>query len=223
MFKTIAPKYDLLNNLMTFGFHKQWKRKTIKLALKECKNPCKVLDLCAGTGDLALMLRNHCPDTHITIIDNCNEMLNIAENKIKKLNTKNITIKHSNCENIETEQDLYDLVTIGFGLRNLINKEKCLSNVYKLLSRNGVFACIDLGHPTNPFWAKLFNFYFFKVVPRLGEIFACNKEAYTYLPESLIGWYKQEELKNIILQAGFKKCFYKNIMGGIVAIHIAVK
>ncbi|MBI2996560.1 MAG: ubiquinone/menaquinone biosynthesis methyltransferase [Candidatus Melainabacteria bacterium] len=223
MFAKIAYKYDLLNNLMTFGMHKAWKEKTIKLALKEKKDFKNAIDLCSGTGNLAMILNKYCPQANITCIDNCNEMLDITKNKLNKLKLKNISLKLLDIEKDDLKNHSADLITIGFGLRNLVNKERCIEIIYKILSKGGVLACIDLGHPTNRILEKVFYYYFFKIIPKLGEIFAKDKDAYTYLPTSLLSWYKQEELKDLLLQKGFKKCFYKNVFGGIIAIHIAVK
>lgn len=223
LFGKIAKKYDLLNNLMTFGLHNKWKEKAIKLALMEISLPKEALDLCAGTCDLAIILSKFCPQLKITCVDNCKSMLEIGKNKIEKLNLSNISTHLANTEELPYKPSSFDMVTIGFGLRNLVQKEKLIEDVFTLLRNNGVFACIDLGHPENPFWKKIFFYYFFNVVPKLGQIFANDKEAYTYLPESLITYYRQDELKDLILKKGFKKCFYKNILGGAVAIHIAIR
>lgn len=226
MFAKIAKKYDLLNNLMTFGKHYKWKEEAVLLALKEIKSPKIALDICSGTGDLAFILKKHSPDTKITCIDNAKEMLDIAEKKIKKLMTTNISTKLLDISDLSSnfkEKNSIDLISTGFGLRNLSNKEECLNTIYSLLKENGVFVCIDLGHPENIIWKNVFYFYFFNIVPILGSIFAKDKDAYSYLPSSLLTWYKQEELRNLILKTGFKKCYFKNILGGAVAIHIAIK
>lgn len=223
MFAEIAKKYDLLNNLMTFGLHSKWKEEAIDLILKEINCPKLALDLCSGTGDLAVILNSKIPQIKITCVDNCPEMSEIAKNKIKNLKIKNIDFLEADCENLPFYSWSFDIVTIGFGLRNLANKEKCLKNVFDFLKPGGVFACVDLAYPINPLWQRLYFFYFYNFVPKLGELFAKNKEAYTYLPVSLQSWYKQEELKNLILQTGFKKCYFKNLLGGAVAIHVAVK
>lgn len=223
LFSKIAEKYDLLNNLMTFGLHNKWKEAAVKLALKEINSPTNALDLCSGTCDLAILLNKYSPDTDIICIDNCNNMLEIGKSKIEKLKLNNISTQLKNTEELSFKPSSFDIITIGFGLRNLVQKEKLLEDVFNLLRNNGVFVCIDLGHPTNLIWKKVFFYYFFNVVPKLGQLFANDREAYTYLPESLITYYKQEELKDLILKKGFKKCFYKNIMSGAVAIHIAVR
>lgn len=225
MFNNIASKYDLLNNFMTFGNHIRWKEEAIKLALKEIKEPKEILDLCSGTGDLGIILNKLCPLTNITCIDNSNNMLDIAKSKIEKLNIKNIRLLLEDFENLSSplKSQSFDIVTIGFGLRNLINKEKCIIDIYDLLSKNGVFVCIDLGYPANLFWQKIYFIYFFKIVPILGKLFANDIDAYTYLPNSLVSWFKQDELNQILLTKGFRKSYYKNILGGVVAIHIAIK
>ena len=221
MFTEIAHRYDLLNNLMTFGLHNKWKEETIDLALKEAKSPKLALDLCAGTGDLAIILSKKYPSVKITCVDNCQEMIDVAKYKTQSL--KNIELLLMDSENLSFQAETFDLITVGFGLRNLANKEKCLMDIFKLLKPGGVLACIDLGYPTNYLWQKLYFLYFYNLIPRLGEIFAKNKNAYTYLPISLKTWYKQKELKDLILKTGFKKCYFKNVLGGAVAIHIAVK
>ena len=225
LFSKIAKKYDLLNSLMTFGFNYKWKEEAIKLALSEINNPTAALDICCGTCDLGIILSKTSSSINITCTDNCSKMLEIGRIKIEKLKLKNITLSLLDSEDLLSyfPKCSFDIVSIGFGLRNLVNKEKCIEDIYKLLHKNGVFVCIDLGHPTNYFWQKIFFYYFFKIVPTLGAIFAKNKEAYTYLPHSLVSWYTQEKLKNILLSKGFKKCYFKNILGGVVAIHIAIK
>lgn len=223
MFNTIAPKYDLLNLLMTFGMHYKWKEDAIKLGLKEVQLPKNALDICTGTGDLAILLKKHSPETEITCIDNSKNMIELAEKKFSKLRLKNISLITKNFEASTFNQESFDFISIGFGLRNLIDKEKSTKSVFNLLNKNGVFACIDLGYPTNKFWQNIYFTYFFNTVPKLGEVIAKNKDAYTYLPNSLKSWLKQEELKSLLLNTGFKKCYFKNILGGIIAIHIAVK
>ncbi len=223
MFAAIAERYDLLNNLMTFGLHNNWKKKTIALALSALDTPKSALDLCSGTGDLAIILSTMVPEIKITCVDNCPEMLNLAKDKIKKLKIENIDFLSADSENLPFYSWSFDIVTMGFGLRNLINKEQCLSSIFGLLKPGGVFACIDLGYPVNNLWQKVYFSYFDNLIPKLGEVFAKNKEAYTYLPLSLKTWYKQEELKNLILKTGFKNCYFKNLLGGAVAIHIAIK
>lgn len=223
IFKKIAHKYDLLNNLMTIGLHKKWKTITIKLALKENKNINNAIDLCSGTGDLALILKKLVPSVKIQCIDSCKEMLKIAKEKFRLHNYNNFELLLEDIDNLSLNNNSYDLVTIGFGLRNLINKELCLEKAYNLLKPNGIFACIDLGHPTNIIWKQIYYLFFFKFVPMLGQLFAKDKEAYTYLPNSLLNWYKQEELKNKLLSIGFNKVYYIDFLGGVVASHIAVK
>ena len=223
MFNSIAPKYVLLNMLMTFGQHYKWKEDTVKLALIELSHPANALDICTGTGDIAIILNKYSPSTKITCLDNSTNMIELARTKIKKLNLANTTLETNNFETTDFKRDSVDLVTMGFGLRNLINKEKCLEKIFTLLKTNGVFACIDLGYPSNKLWEKIYFNYFYNIVPRLGTYFAKNKDAYTYLPDSLKDWFKQEELKSLLLKTGFKKCYFKNILGGIVAIHIAIK
>ena len=208
---------------MTFGLHHKWKEETIDLALKEINNPKSALDLCSGTADLAMILNSKLPKIKITCVDNCANMFDIAKVKIENLKIKNIDLLLADCENLPFYSWSFDLITMGFGLRNLVNKEKCLSDIFEFLKPDGVFVCIDLGYPINFFWQKLYFLYFHNIIPKAGEFFAKNKEAYTYLPESLKTWYKQEELKELILKTGFKKCYFKNLLGGAVAIHVAVK
>ncbi len=223
MFANIATKYDLLNNLMTLGMHCKWKESLIKYALTENNCPKIALDLCSGTGDLAILLHKYSPKTKIICIDNCIEMLNIASEKLKNKNISNIEVLNAGCENLNYSDSSIYLITIGFGLRNLQNKEQCIKTSYKSLKENGVFACLDISSPENKLWSKLYKSYFFKVIPQLGALFAKDKEAYTYLPESLLSWYKQSELLDILKKTGFKKSYYKNILGGVAAIHIGIK
>lgn len=223
MFSKIAGKYDLLNNLMTFGMHKTWKEDAIKLALNELSALDSALDLCTGTGDLALIINKLSPKTQIIASDYCTNMLDVLNKKIKKLKIRHIETKIEDAENLSYKTPTFDLITIGFGLRNIVNREKCIENIYTALKPKGVFVCIDLGHPNNQIWRKIFFSYFYNLVPKLGEVFAKDKEAYTYLPESLKTWYDKETLKKLLIRKGFSRCSFKDIAGGTVAIHIAVK
>lgn len=223
LFSSIATKYDLLNNLISFGMHKKWKEELIKLALKENPNPHNFLDLCSGTCDLAIALNKFYQNTNITCVDNCKEMLNIAKHKFQSLKLNHISLLCFDFENLNLTPSSFDLITISFGLRNLVQREESIKKIFNLLRNNGVFACIDLGHIKNNVWGKIFYTYFFNLIPIIGKIFSPNKEAYEYLVNSLKTWYTQEELKELILMTGFKKCYFKNIFGGAVAIHIAVK
>lgn len=222
MFNKIADKYDLLNNLITFGLHKKWKEKTVQLALHENSSITDVLDLCTGTGDLALTTKKLIPKANITCIDNADNMLEIAQKRFQHFNNS-FTIYNRDIHNLNLKDTSFDLITIGFGLRNLTERERCLEKSYSLLREGGVFACLDLGYPTNIFWKSIYFTFYFKIIPILGKLFAKDKEAYTYLVESLFSWYKQEELKELLLSKGFKKTYYKNILGGAIAIHIAIK
>ena len=223
LFSAIAKKYDLLNTLMTFSLHNAWKTELVKLAMKEKSDIENVLDACSGTADIAIIINKYLPESKITCLDYCKEMLDVAAEKLARLNLNNIDLILSDLNSFAWTKHSFDLVTIGFGLRNIENREQALNKIYEMLKRNGIFACIDLGYPSNKFLEKIFFSYFFKTVPLLGQLFAQNKEAYSYLPNSLRQWYKQDDLKQLILKTGFKKCYYKNILGGVVAIHVAVK
>src|SRR3989338_3417371 len=217
IFAQIAKHYDLLNNLMTMRFHLKWKKDAIDMAIKENKHIFKALDLCTGTGDLALFIHKKVKNAQIICIDNCHQMIDITKKRLDNINSPTFELIKADCENLRFNNSSFDLITIGFGLRNLINREKCLTDSYDFLAPEGVFACIDLGHPVNPLWKSIYGFYFYKIIPLLGFVFARNKEAYTYLADSLSGWYKQDELKEILIKIGFKKVYYKNILGGAVA------
>lgn len=222
LFSNISRNYDLLNNLMSFGMHSSWKKQAVLLALKEKPNPKDCLDLCSGTADLAILINKLLPNTNITCIDNCKEMLDIARSKIESSRLKNLSLLYMDFEDISPSSS-FDLITIGFGLRNLTTQEKSLKKIFETLRTSGVFACIDLGHIKNKIWKNIFYSYFFNIVPKLGKIFSGNEDAYEYLVNSLTTWHTQEELKELILKTGFRKCYFKNIFGGAVAIHIAIK
>lgn len=227
MFSAISEKYDLLNNLMTFGMHKTWKEKSINLALKylnNCPNNCNnVLDFCCGTGDLTILLKKLKPQANIICSDLSKNMLELANSKFTKNRFNGIKIICENAEEIDHGKGIFDLAMVGFGLRNVNNKEKCLDAIYDSLRAGGVFMCIDLGHPINPIWNKIYSLLFNSITPILGMVFAKNKAAYTYLPESLNTWYKQDELRQLLLNKGFKECNVTNFLGGVVSTHIAIK
>jgi demethylmenaquinone methyltransferase / 2-methoxy-6-polyprenyl-1,4-benzoquinol methylase len=228
LFSQIANKYDSLNNLLTFSLHKLWKLKSIQLAsihINKLKSKeAKVLDLCTGTGDLAFIWAKHSKVKEIIGLDSCRPMLDVALNKLLKTNyRKKIKFMEGDALELSFEDSSFDAISVGFGLRNLSDLKRGVSEIYRVLKPNGIFVSLDLGHPEPEFLDNFYQNIFLKYVPLFGKLFAGNKFAYKYLKDSLKDWPTQKNLTKILWAAGFKRSYYKNIAFGAIAVLVAEK
>jgi len=211
LFNSIANKYDLLNNLISFGMHKLVKQRAIRNV--PLKKGAETLDLCAGTGDIAAMLAEN---FRVTAVDFSENMLEIA----RKRNPGNIKFIQADVLQLPFEDDSFDAVFISFGLRNLESLDKGIAEMKRVVKHGGFVVNLDTGKPKG-FIGKLFRFYFFNIVPLIGKIFVKNFAAYKYLPESTENFPPQEELVEIFKHAGFRVVRNYNFVFGAMAQQIA--
>ena len=218
MFDRIAPKYDFFNRLFSLRIDLLWRKSLVKWMQSD--DPKQILDVATGTGELAIALWKNFR-VKITAVDLSQEMLNLADKKIKELGA-DITIQKANAENLPFESNKFDAVSVGFGVRNFENLEKGLSELRRVVKENGNVYILEFSKMEGVL-SPLYNFYFRKVLPFLAKIISGEKEAYVYLPDSVQNFPCGERMKNILLDLGFSKVEYKKLSLGIVTIYKAKK
>lgn len=223
-FDIISRKYDLFNDLNSFFLHRVWKNEIIKCIRKNFPNQdVTCLDLCCGTGDITIRISQLPNINKVYGVDFSENMLSIAKNR-KQANSK-IEFQIGDATNLENfANDSLDVVTIGFGLRNVNDMSKTLREIHRVLKKGGLFLNLDVGKVNNPVIRVFANFYFFKIVPLIGYLLWGGKnEMFNYLPESSLYYPNQEELKQILEQHGFQNVSYKNFVFGNAVLHVAWK
>lgn len=224
VFSEVAQNYDLMNDLMSLFMHRLWKQKTVNLA--GITRTTRALDLASGTADIALLIAKKIvklggyPE-QITISDINPAMLEIGINKLLKKGF-NVAHKIANIEELSFVDNSFELVTIGFGLRNVTDKSQALKEIFRVLAPEGKLLILEFSQ-INKNFQKIYDFYSFKCIPFLGKLVSGSSENYQYLVESIRMHPNQEQLKVIIESAGFRDVNYINLALGGVAIHIATK
>lgn len=218
LFDNISRKYDFMNNLMSFFLHKNIKKHAVNKL--EYKDNLEILDLCTGTGDIAILLAEKYKNSHVTGIDFSEKMLEIAKNKSKNL--QNIEFKKIDINNLSFKENSFDICFISFGLRNLPDINLAINNFQKILKPDGIISILDLGKP-NGIIKFLYGFYFNRVIPFLGKLFNKNKTPYQYLVESLSTYPSQDKIIEILNENGFYNSKNANYIFGIIAQQTAQK
>jgi len=218
-FDKIAQKYDLFNDIITLGIHRYWKKILVKKTKLNKDKQC--LDLCCGTGDISRELLNQYPNCKVIGLDFSEKMLCIAKSKFVK--NSNIRFLKGDAMHIPFSDGIFDAVTIGYGLRNVSNIKNCLKEIFRVLKPGGVLACLDLGKVRVPVISILSKFYFFRIVPLIGNLLIPEEEMFHYLPHSSIKYPSQELIESFILEVGFKRTEMLNFFFGASIIHIAYK
>jgi len=223
VFHSVAAQYDVMNDLMSFGIHRIWKRITRELSGLRAGQ--EVLDLAGGTGDLSMLFADAVGDSGRVILSDINEsMLSVGRDRlIDKGYLQNIQFAILNGEQLPFRENKFDLISIGFGLRNFTDKEKALKAIYKCLKPGGRLLVLEFSKPVSPVLAKIYDAYSFSVIPKIGKLVADDAESYQYLAESIRKHPDQETLKLMMVEAGFEDCEYFNMTGGIVAVHRGFK
>lgn len=223
VFQSVAEKYDLMNNLMSMGIHHLWKR----FAISQCnaRPGQRILDLAGGTGDLSAQLSKKVGEKGQVVLADINDaMLNVGRNRlINEGLIHNIRYVQANAQCLPFADNSFDCIIIGFGLRNVTDKDEALRSMYRVCKPGGRVLVLEFSNPDFPGLKPVYDWYSFQVLPKLGKLFANDEESYRYLAESIRMHPNQDALKNMMEQAGFEDCRYHNLSGGIVALHIAYK
>ncbi len=221
MFDNIAPKYDFLNQLLSLGIHKGWRRKAIRLL--EAQKPKTILDIATGTADFAIEAMKLDP-TKVVGVDISEGMLKLGRDKINKLGLQNkIELKSGDSESLPFSDNSFDAITVGFGVRNFENLEKGVADIYRVLNPDGMLVILEFSKPIHFPVKQVYNFYFKYVTPFVGKLFSKDSSAYTYLPESVNAFPAGEEFLKILNNAGFKETKAISLTFGIASIYIARK
>lgn len=220
VFDSVADRYDLMNDLMSGGIHRLWKMQTIRHANVQAGE--KVLDVAGGTGDLARAFFKKAGDSGEVWLTDINfEMLQRGRDRL--LN-EGIVLPTAQCdaENLPFLSDYFDCVTVSFGLRNMTHKEVALKEMHRVLKTGGRLLVLEFSKIT-PALAPFYDFYSFKIIPKIGKLVANDFESYQYLSESIRMHPDQESLKTMMESAGFSRVSYHNMTFGVVALHIGIK
>jgi len=220
MFAEIAPRYDFLNHALSLNIDRHWRRLVIKQVSRLLNRPGSLaLDLCCGTADLSMELGA----MGSTIgVDFCRPMLDLGKKKVQRAGLP-IELIEGDALNIPLADAAFDVVTIAFGLRNLDGTLAGLREIYRVLKKNGRCAVLEFSRPQLPLFRGLFNFYFTRVLPHIGNAVSGSSFAYQYLPESVQSFPDQKELAGLMQSVGFSGVKYYNLFGGVAALHVGDK
>jgi len=223
VFHSVAAQYDVMNDLMSFGIHRLWKRFTIDASGVRPGN--SVLDLAGGTGDLTAKFSQLVGrEGKVILADINSSMLNVGRDKLRdKGLVQNIEYVQANAQYLPFEDNTFDIVTIAFGLRNVTDKDMALRSIYRVLKPGGRLLVLEFSKPEHELVSKAYDFYSFNILPKMGEMVAKDGDSYQYLAESIRMHPDQETLKDMMDNAGFEQTNFKNLTGGVVALHKGYK
>ena len=215
VFDKVYNEYDLMNDFMSLGVHRFWKKSLINMMNPHSNS--KLIDVACGTGDIAKIYLNYVNhDSQITCIDPNKGMIKKGKEKLSKF--KNLNWIISTAEKLPVKDNSYDFYTISFGLRNTKNLNKTISEAYRVLKPGGRFLCLEFSKIQNTNFEKIYKNYS-KLIPTLGKLVVGEKQPYEYLIKSIENFLNQEELIELMIKNNFKKCTYRNLSGGMVSIH----
>lgn len=223
VFRAVAQNYDLMNDAMSLGVHRAWKWFTI--AQSGVKEGDKVLDLAAGSGDLSIKFANKVGELGNVLVTDINQaMLEQGRRRLADAGCAgNVDFCLVNAEQLPFADNSFDCISISFGLRNVTDKDLALKAMQRCLKPGGRALILEFSQPTNESFKQIYDAYSFNVIPKLGELLSNDRESYQYLVESIRRHPGQEELKQMMLDAGFDRVRYHNLTGGVVALHIGYK
>jgi demethylmenaquinone methyltransferase/2-methoxy-6-polyprenyl-1,4-benzoquinol methylase len=217
VFDSVATRYDVMNDLMSAGLHRWWKRYTVELA--HVREGARVLDLAGGTGDLARLFASRAGRTGLVVLSDINGSM-LAEGRDKLLDSGLVLpVVQCNAESLPFASRAFDVVSIAFGLRNVTHKERALSEMRRVLRPGGVALVLEFSRVWGPL-GPAYDWYSFNVLPRIGRLVAQDEGSYRYLAESIRVHPDQESLKRMMEQAGFDRVEYHNLTAGVVAVHM---
>ena len=223
VFDSVAAQYDLMNDLMSGGLHRLWKRFTIELSA--VRSGQTVLDIAGGTGDLAAKFSKLVgADGKVILADINAAMLSVGRDRlIDKGALSNIDVVQADAQFLPFEDNSIDCITIAFGLRNVSDKAKALRSMHRVLKPGGRVLVLEFSKPTSPLLSKVYDAYSFSALPAMGKLITDDADSYRYLAESIRKHPDQESLLEMVEDAGFVDCRYHNMTGGIVAVHRGIK
>ncbi|MGR9105900.1 MAG: bifunctional demethylmenaquinone methyltransferase/2-methoxy-6-polyprenyl-1,4-benzoquinol methylase UbiE [Gammaproteobacteria bacterium] len=223
VFDSVAGKYDVMNDLMSLGIHRLWKRTAILLS--NVRYGEQVLDLAGGTGDLSILYEKRVGSEGSVVLADINRsMLEVGRNRLIDMGlVANVFYAQVNAECLPFETASFDCVCVAFGLRNVTDKDKALQSIYRVLKPGGRSIILEFSHPEPKLLQKVYDAYSFKVLPLLGKLVTNDAESYRYLAESIRMHPPQQKLKEMMERAGFGHCEFFNLTRGIVAVHRGYK
>jgi demethylmenaquinone methyltransferase/2-methoxy-6-polyprenyl-1,4-benzoquinol methylase len=223
VFHSVAARYDLMNDLMSAGVHRLWKRFTIELSA--VRKGHSVLDIAGGTGDLAAQFADIVGSEGRVVLADINEsMLQVGRDKLLDTgHMSNIEFVQADAQYLPFPDESFDCITIAFGLRNVTDKDLALRSMLRVLKPGGRLLVLEFSKPTNSILSKVYDAYSFNVIPRIGKLVTDDSDSYQYLAESIRMHPDQETLKDMMEEAGFCQCEYHNMTGGVVALHKGIK
>jgi len=222
VFDAVSENYDLMNDLMSFGIHRLWKKVAIESS--GLRADFKVLDLAGGTGDMVKLMKERIKEEGLIVLSDINrKMLEEGRDRLIDEGIEGINLAQIDAQYLPFRNDTFDLVTIAFGLRNVTNKEKALKSILGSLKKGGKLIVLEFSKPTNETFREIYDIFSFEVIPKIGEVIANTEESYRYLAESIRMHPTQEELKELMEKSGFTECNYDNLTNGVVAIHSGIK
>ncbi len=223
VFHSVAAKYDLMNDLMSGGVHRIWKRITIELSGARPGN--RILDIAGGTGDLTRQFsRLVGPAGEVILADINASMLKVGRDRLLDRGAAgNVRFVQADAEKLPFPDNHFDVVTIAFGLRNVTHKEDALRSMLRVLKPGGRLLVLEFSRPTSPLLSSLYDAYSFRILPAMGRLITRDADSYRYLAESIRMHPDQDTLKNMMIEAGFARVSYHNMTGGIVALHRGIK
>ena len=211
IFNSVSTKYDLMNDLSSLGFHRLWKQELINWIAPQSNQ--SLLDIAGGTGDIAkLFIKSGGLSADIIDI-NYNMLINGVSNNDR------IRYIVGNCEKLPIKNNVYDRITIAFGLRNITNRQLALDEIHRVLKPGGRFICLEFSKVDNDMVKKFYDLWSFKIIPKLGKFITNNEDAYKYLIESIRMFPDQDKLLSMFIKSNFERVKYKNLSNGIVALH----
>lgn len=221
MFNNIAPKYDFLNQLLSLGIHKSWRKKAI--GLLKVQHPKLILDIATGTADFAIEAMKLNPE-RVTGVDISEGMLKLGQKKVNKLGLQDkIKLTPGDSENLPFPDNSFDAITVGFGVRNFENLEKGIADIYRVLRPEGQLVILEFSKPQHFPVKQVYPLYFRYITPFIGKLFSKDSSAYTYLPESVHAFPSGDEFLKVLTKAGFRENRAVPLTFGIASIYSAKK
>ncbi|MCA0985788.1 demethylmenaquinone methyltransferase [Guptibacillus algicola] len=222
VFQSISKRYDVMNSVISFQRHKAWRKDT--MMRMEVKKGSQALDVCCGTADWTLAMAEAVGESgHAIGLDFSENMLEVGKSKVKNQNKSNVTLIHGNAMELPFDDNSFDYVTIGFGLRNVPDYSQVIKEMYRVVKPGGRVVCLETSQPTLPVFRQVYYGYFKFVMPVLGKMFAKSYDEYSWLQESASSFPGSEELRKLFLSNGFNRVDVKPYSGGVAAMHMGFK